>query len=67
MTKCVLLYDTGMLAHQGGWDELLLVAIPAVLIVLALWRATIRVERQNAATKSSAPRDVGSDSGEATN
>lgn len=55
-----------MLAHQGGWDEMLLVAVPVVLIVLALWRATLRVDRQNAATRESAPSDVGSDSGEAT-
>lgn len=55
-----------MLAHQGGWDEMLLVAVPVVLIVLALWRATLRVDRQNAATRESAPSNVGSDSGEAT-
>ena len=56
-----------MLAHQGGWDEMLLVAGPVALIVLVLWRATIRVERQAAAKRALAPNDVGSDSDEATN
>jgi len=39
------LYDTGVLAHQGGWDEILLVAGPILVIVLVLWRATKRAER----------------------
>jgi hypothetical protein len=38
-------YDTSVLAHQGGWDEILLVAAPIALIVLVLWRATKRAER----------------------
>lgn len=56
-----------MLAHQGGWDELLLVAGPIALIVLVLWRATLRVGRQNTAKRSLDADDVGSDAGEATN
>jgi hypothetical protein len=40
------LYDTGVLAHQGGWDEILLVAAPIAVIVLVLWQATRRAERQ---------------------
>jgi hypothetical protein len=40
-----VLYDTGVLAHQGGWDEILLVAGPILMIVLVLWRATQRAER----------------------
>jgi hypothetical protein len=40
-----VLYDTGVLAHQGGWDEILLVAGPILVIVLVLWRATQRAER----------------------
>jgi len=40
------LYDTGVLAHQGGWDEILLVAGPIAVIVLVLWQATRRVDRQ---------------------
>jgi hypothetical protein len=39
------LYDTGVLAHQGGWDEILLVAGPILVIVLVLWKATQRAER----------------------
>ena len=37
-----------MLAHQGGWDEILLVAAPIAVIVLVLWQATRRAERQAA-------------------
>jgi hypothetical protein len=40
-----ILYDTGVLAHQGGWDEILLVAGPILVIVLVLWKATQRAER----------------------
>jgi hypothetical protein len=40
-----VLYDTGVLAHQGGWDEILLVAGPILVIVLVLWKATQRAER----------------------
>jgi hypothetical protein len=40
-----VLYDTGVLAHQGGWDEILLVAGPILVIVLVLWKATRRAER----------------------
>jgi len=39
------LYDTGVFAHQGGWDEILLVAGPILVIVLILWRATRNAER----------------------
>ncbi|MGH9245683.1 MAG: hypothetical protein ACRD29_15475 [Acidimicrobiales bacterium] len=28
-----------LLAHQGGWDEILLVAGPIVLLAVLLWRA----------------------------
>jgi hypothetical protein len=40
-----VLYDTGVLAHQGGSDEILLVAGPVLVIVLVLWKATRRAER----------------------
>ncbi|MFM8016568.1 MAG: hypothetical protein ACKPCO_10965, partial [Actinomycetota bacterium] len=40
-------YDRSVLAHQGGWDEILLVAGPIVVIVLLLWRATSRVKRES--------------------
>jgi hypothetical protein len=38
-----------MLAHQGGWDEMLLVVGPLVLIGAALWLANRRVAAQLAA------------------
>jgi hypothetical protein len=44
-TSSSVLYDTGGLAHQGGWDEILLVAGPILVIVLVLWKATQRAER----------------------
>jgi uncharacterized membrane protein len=34
-----------VLAHQGGWDEVLLVAGPILVIAFVLWRATKRVKR----------------------
>ena len=46
------LYDTGVLAHQGGWDEILLVAGPIAVIVLVLWQATRRADRQVAERES---------------
>lgn len=33
---------TVLLAHQGGWDEILLVAAPIGLFVLLLWVANNR-------------------------
>lgn len=56
------LYDTGVLAHQGGWDEILLVAGPIAVIVLVLWQATRRADRQVVERKSLA--DSASTSGE---
>jgi len=35
-----------VLAHQGGWDEMLFVAIPIVLFVLLLRLANRRADRQ---------------------
>jgi hypothetical protein len=34
-----------VIAHQGGWDEILLVAGPMLSIGFVLWRATKRVKR----------------------
>ena len=34
-----------MLAHQGGWDEILLVAGPILVIAGLLWLAKKRVDR----------------------
>ncbi len=41
-----------MLAHQGGWDEIMLVAGPIAVIVLVLWQATRRADRQVAERES---------------
>ena len=43
-----------MLAHQGGWDEILLVAGPILFIVLVLWRATRRAEKIAASREAQA-------------
>lgn len=65
------LYDTGVLAHQGGWDEILLVAAPIAAIVVVLWRATLRVDRQNAdqqdLQRQSGASDVGADASKPSN
>lgn len=34
------------LAHQGGWDEILLVAGPIAVIVGLLWVAKRRIDRR---------------------
>ena len=51
-----------MLAHQGGWDEILLVAGPILVIVLVLWKATQRAERiaanRTAESGDSSPTDA---------
>jgi hypothetical protein len=33
-----------LLAHQGGWDEILLIAGPIVIIMALLWVAKRRVD-----------------------
>jgi len=40
-------YDRSVFAHQGGWDEILLVVGPIAVIVFLLWRATSRVKRES--------------------
>jgi hypothetical protein len=37
---------TAVLAHQGGWDEMLLVAAPILVIAGLLWLAKRRLDRQ---------------------
>jgi len=34
-----------LLAHQGGWDEALVVAVPIVAFALILWLANRRAAR----------------------
>ncbi len=59
----------GVLAHQGGWDEALLVAAPVLLFAALVWQAKRRATRQsheaNGDTGADAPaRDAhGSDTG----
>ena len=43
-----------MIAHQGGWDEALLIAVPMVLVAWLLWLAKVRVNR---AERARAARD----------
>lgn len=45
-----------LLAHQGGWDEILLVAGPVSVFALLLW-----VARRRAMAQASADPDVGSE------
>jgi hypothetical protein len=37
-----------LLAHQGGWDEILFVAVPVLILAGLLWRATKRAGELNA-------------------
>ena len=36
-----------LLAHQGGWDEILLVLAPIAVVAALLWLARRRVTRQS--------------------
>lgn len=37
--------DAAVLAHQGGWDELLLVLVPLVVVAIVLLVANRRAKR----------------------
>ena len=53
---------TALLAHQGGWDEILLVVAPMVVVAGLLWIAKRRVDRAAAsAAAPSDPLDAGAD------
>ncbi len=41
-----MITSMAVLAHQGGWDELLLVAVPILAFVLLLRLANRRAEQQ---------------------
>jgi hypothetical protein len=45
-----------LLAHQGGWDELLLVAVPIVIVIALLALVKRRVEE--AARRADADADA---------
>ncbi len=49
---------SAVLAHQGGWDEILLVLGPILVIAGLLMLAKRRVERSAAALKSRAEPDA---------
>ncbi|HUF99406.1 MAG TPA: hypothetical protein VMM60_14855 [Ilumatobacter sp.] len=58
-----MIAHTVLVAHQGGWDEFLLVLGPIVVIAAALALAKRRVDAQAASdaangTASRTPRDV---------
>ncbi len=44
-----------VVAHQGGWDEMLLVAVPVGIIVALLRVANRRADRSGRDQSSSAP------------
>jgi hypothetical protein len=71
---------TTLLAHQGGWDEILLVVAPMVVVGGLLWIAKRRVDRQalsrrsdagasdaGASDEASDALDAGTDRSEASN
>ena len=39
---CAVQAIDGVLAHQGGWDEALMVVVPILLFGLLLWVAVVR-------------------------
>ena len=55
----------GVLAHQGGWDEILWVTVPIIVMVGLLGVAKTRVRRASAERDGrptdSDPRDVGAE------
>jgi hypothetical protein len=51
-----------VLAHQGGWDEVLYVAVPALALLYALRKAELRARanaeaREAAALEEAAPEE----------
>jgi len=44
-----------LLAHQGGWDEILLVLVPIIVVAWLLWLAKRRVSRAVAAAPPADP------------
>lgn len=51
----------GLLAHQGGWDEILWVMVPIVVMVGLLRVATVRVRNRS---RAQAPDASSSDAGD---
>jgi cyanate permease len=46
-----------VLAHQGGWDEALFVAVPMAVFAGLLWMAKRRAEREADAQEATAAGD----------
>jgi hypothetical protein len=57
-------HEALLLAHQGGWDEMLFVLVPLTVIFTLLVAARRRVEARRAA---GTPTTVGHDQPESTN
>ena len=49
--------ETTILAHQGGWDEALVVAVPIALFAWILWMANKRAARLQEERDAGAPPD----------
>jgi hypothetical protein len=52
-----------VLAHQGGWDEILWVLVPIAVMVWLLSVATRRISRERVSVEQA---DVGTEAGETT-
>lgn len=52
-----------LLAHQGGWDEILWVLVPIAVMVWLLSVATRRISRERVSVEQA---DVGTETGETT-
>jgi hypothetical protein len=46
---------TSLIAHQGGWDEFLLVAAPVAILAALLGVAKRRIDRANRSEREDAP------------
>jgi cyanate permease len=55
-----------VLAHQGGWDEILLVLTPIALFAGLLWLANTRANRELKRRRAEAEAEEPGPDGEAT-
>lgn len=56
-------FSTALLAHQGGWDEILLVAGPIAIILVLLMVVKKRIDRAMASRQRQVdPLDQGTES-----
>jgi hypothetical protein len=54
---------TLLLAHQGGWDEILMVAVPVLVFGLLLRAANRRAQRQRDGQDAPPPEGPANDAG----